>query len=112
MYELPYAVLEVKLQGDTPLWMTSMLSSGKLVESFKFSKYSQGICALGHLVDNVRCAALRTRCAHFFCCYRPAIPLALCAVQTRICDLNTSRRRKAIESDCFGSIFIASRQLF
>ena len=50
IHEFPYSVLEIKLQGDTPEWVTELTNSGKISKCYKFSKYL------------VRCAALQTPC--------------------------------------------------
>lgn len=36
IHEFPYAVLELKLQGETPDWVVALLESGRLIKCWKF----------------------------------------------------------------------------
>ena len=52
--EFPFAVLEIKLQDETPKWVAALLSSGRLVQCAKFSKFLHGTAALRpHQVNKV-----------------------------------------------------------
>eukprot|EP00742_Colponemidia_sp_Colp-10_P005749 GILJ01006144.1.p1 GENE.GILJ01006144.1~~GILJ01006144.1.p1 ORF type:complete len:1035 (-),score=198.45 GILJ01006144.1:482-3319(-) len=42
IYKFPYAVLEIKLQGDPPGWVEELLSSELLIPAQKFSKFLTG----------------------------------------------------------------------
>lgn len=50
VHEFPYSVLEIKLQGDAPEWVTRLIESGKIIKCYKFSKYLHSIVVLGHPV--------------------------------------------------------------
>ena len=44
--EFPFAILEIKLQGEMPAWVASLLASDILIPAPKFSKYLTGCAAL------------------------------------------------------------------
>lgn len=53
IHEFPYAVLEIKLQGEQPDWVSALLDSGRLVKCWKFSKFGHGTAALGFPIQRM-----------------------------------------------------------
>ena len=51
VHEFPYSVLEIKLQGESPEWVQTLITGGKITKCEKFSKYLHSIVALGHPVQ-------------------------------------------------------------